>query len=730
MNILRLPITKFLFFVMFTGIAFSQNPKIDSLKTILKNHKTNDTTKVLLLFDLAFSHFQKDLALTKSYLAETESLSNTLNYTKGKAKTLYLRGILENRKSNFAKSLHFFNKALEHYKSIQNQRGIANIYTAFGITNYDLSQYDEALTNYKKAAEIYKVLDNKRELITCLINVANVYSELGHYDDAISNYQKALTQSRAMDDEDGVSFVNINLGVVYKMQGNYPLAIKSFNESLAYRKKNGDTLGIASVLNNLGEVYKSLKKYDKALEHHKESLGYALQKKNKSLVATINNSIGNIYLHKKEYQKALRYYRITLKTSQEINNLKLASICLRNIGEINSLCNKPLIARKSFIEAKDISQKINSKSVLSVSLLGIAKTFLQEKQYQKALSYLNEGKRIAEELGLLEEQKKAAELLYIVYKNTEEHEKALESHEKFKLLNDSIFNKENIEKITALEYEYKYKQVLDSASIRELKLTKTVLTTSQNLKKSQQSYLLAIIGVLLISIVLGTVIFYQKFRNIKTRTKSIILEQKLLRTQMTPHFIFNALSVLQGMILNKENKKSVSYLTKFSKLLRITLENSRDKMVLLEQELIGIRKYLELQNLEADLAYQYTILVDDTVDTSLFQIPPMLIQPFIENSIEHGFENKKGNRKIDIKIKFVNNSLICTIADNGVGVNAKKIAKSSVKKSLATTITTERLELLSKHFKSSGNIKIEDRATYNQQGTIVTLTIPHKKDVV
>ena len=180
------------------------------------------------------------------------------------------------------------------------------------------------------------------------------------------------------------------------------------------------------------------------------------------------------------------------------------------------------------------------------------------------------------------------------------------------------FNKENIEKITQLEYEYKYKQALDSASIRELQLTKTVKDTSQNLEKSQRNLFLGVIGFLLTAIILGGIIFFLKFRNQKTKTHNIEIEQKLLRSQMTPHFIFNSLSVLQGMILNNEDKKSVLYLSKFSKLLRITLENSRDKMVPLHQELEAVNNYLELQNLEVSQSYQYTILVDDKIDVSLF----------------------------------------------------------------------------------------------------------------
>jgi len=163
-----------------------------------------------------------------------------------------------------------------------------------------------------------------------------------------------------------------------------------------------------------------------------------------------------------------------------------------------------------------------------------------------------------------------------------------------------------------------------------------------------------------------------------------------------------------------------------SKLLRITLENSRDKMVPLRQELAAMENYLDLQNLEVHQPYEYTVLVDETIDTSVFEIPPMLIQPFIENSIEHGFKNKNENKKIDIQLKYSNKELICTITDNGIGIDAQKENQKVDKKSLATTITSERLKMLSKDFKIKGAIKIEDRQKYKEQGTLVTLVIPYK----
>jgi len=104
----------------------------------------------------------------------------------------------------------------------------------------------------------------------------------------------------------------------------------------------------------------------------------------------------------------------------------------------------------------------------------------------------------------------------------------------------------------------------------------------------------------------------------------------------------------------------------------------------------------------------------------------MLIQPFIENAIEHAFRNQKENKKIDIHLSYLDKELICTINDNGIGIDAQKENTNQHKKSLATTITSERLEILSKDFNMKGSVSIEDKQKNNEKGTIVTLVIPHK----
>jgi sensor histidine kinase YesM len=124
--------------------------------------------------------------------------------------------------------------------------------------------------------------------------------------------------------------------------------------------------------------------------------------------------------------------------------------------------------------------------------------------------------------------------------------------------------------------------------------------------------------------------------------------------------------------------------------------------------------------------YNYTVSVDASVNEALFEIPPMLIQPFVENAIEHAFSNQQKDRSIAVELTYSNNNLICTITDNGIGIEAIKHKKNQNKKSLSTTITSERVKMLSKDFKTKGSVKVEDRKIYNAQGTMVTLVIPYK----
>ncbi|MEZ4970251.1 MAG: tetratricopeptide repeat protein [Flavobacteriaceae bacterium] len=712
--------------LLHVGSVYGQTKKVDSLKKKLALYTKKDSTRVNILNALAFSYFDNDIPKSLVYLEQADSISEAIHFKKGMAKSLHISGLIQASNANNEQAIVSFKKSLILYQEGGFESDVSDCYAAIGLAFYNGYDYNAAIENYKKSIEIAEKIGRSGNTAVSLKYIGFCYLDMGDYEKALEYLNYAMELNIEYDNKLEMSSCLNNMGSVYLHKGNYPLALEYYNRSLSIYKKMKHTAGISSVLNNTGILYKNNKEYDKAIANYKESLKVHeknINKKNKAL--TLNN-IGVVYKQKGDYKNSLIFLNDALKLSKSINDKDNIARCLINMGDVYLGLNNDSVALQKFQEAKEINAEIGSQLGLCYSYLGLAKVYTNQEKYDEALLNVLKSKELSNNIGIIDYQRDAYNLLSIIYKNTGNYKKALKSHQQYKILNDSLFNKENIEKIAQLEYEYKYKQALDSASIRELKLTKAVMTTSQDLAKTKQNYLWAIIGILVISIVSGSMIFYQKFNTVKAKNEHIVTEQKLLRSQMTPHFIFNSLSVLQGMILNKEEKKSITYLSKFSKLLRIVLENSRDKVVPLIQELDAIDNYMILQNLDADPPYEYNLLVDEDIDINLFLVPPMLIQPFIENIIEHAFTDRQEHREITTQLNYLNGEMVCTITDNGIGINLQNKNRENGKKSLATTITKERLKILSKDFKMKGSVTIEDRAKYNEKGTIVTLTVPHK----
>ncbi|WP_299435552.1 tetratricopeptide repeat protein [uncultured Aquimarina sp.] len=730
MKIINTSIGCLLCFLFFSTTILSQNRKIDSLKNELSIHLQKDTVRVKILNHLAYYHYRNNPSQSLTYAEQAGQLADEIKSIKGKARSFYMKGITYMEQSDFETATDYYNKAITLYTRIDDLKGLAGCYNAVGVLNKYTGNLKLALEYYKKALTINEELGVKKGIPNYLYNIGSIYADTGKNKEALTNFEIALDSYKKDENQYGILSCLNAIALVHEDQGNYPLAVEYHNKSLEVAKKSGDSLGVFQSLNNVGNVYRQQKLYDKALSFYNQALNIQQASRNIKTINAIKNNMAGIYVDNKEFAIAIPYFIEVIKLSRKIKNTEQLAISLNGLGHAYLGIKKYPEALTSFQESNKITSTNQKQYDLVASYIGMSTVYFYMRDYELALVNAEKGAQLSKKYKFLAHERDSYELLFKINNQLKEHKKAFASNQQLKVLNDSLFNRENIQKITQIEYEYKYKNELESAEKRELKLTKTVNTTFQNLEKSRQNLLLGVIAFLLTILILGAIIFFLKLRNEKSKTQNIAIEQKLLRSQMTPHFIFNSLSVLQGMILNKEEKKSVSYLSKFSKLLRITLENSRDKTVSLTQELIAVESYLELQNMEAEQAYEYTVLVDDIIDSSLFKIPPMLIQPFIENAIEHGFKNRKENRVIDILLTYANKELRCIIKDNGIGIDANQEKENRHKKSLATTITSERLKMLSKDFKVKGSVTVEDRKKYNKQGTIVTLVIPYKIEMV
>ena len=204
-----------------------------------------------------------------------------------------------------------------------------------------------------------------------------------------------------------------------------------------------------------------------------------------------------------------------------------------------------------------------------------------------------------------------------------------------------------------------------------------------------------------------------------------MIETKLraLRSQLNPHFIFNCITSIKNLIQKKDLRSAESFLHLFSKFLRDILEQSFEKSISIERELVFCKRYLELESIRLRLL-EYKIEIDKQLDPSFYEVPPLILQPILENSIEHGLIPKKsGGKHINIFVSNNSEGILFRIEDNGVGMNYRKSKKKNLiksfkeKKSYGLKITQERLAMV------NGNLKIIDRSTEgkNLQGTAVEL---------
>jgi ligand-binding sensor domain-containing protein len=233
----------------------------------------------------------------------------------------------------------------------------------------------------------------------------------------------------------------------------------------------------------------------------------------------------------------------------------------------------------------------------------------------------------------------------------------------------------------------------------------------------------------------------RKLRNENVREKQrleaertlIELEQKALRLQMNPHFLFNCLNSIKGLIAEEKPEEAKIYLSKFAKLMRSMLDHSMDTYISLENEITGLRTYADLEKLSGDDVFDFNIEIDPEIDPSFVQIPPMLIQPFVENAILHGMAAKQGKGKISVVFTQEEHYLKCVIEDDGIGrEKAAALKQQSMQKhkSAAITVTQERLNILNKKLNLEA-IKISVADLMNERnegiGTRVTVMIPFQQ---
>ena len=250
-------------------------------------------------------------------------------------------------------------------------------------------------------------------------------------------------------------------------------------------------------------------------------------------------------------------------------------------------------------------------------------------------------------------------------------------------------------------------------------------------KHYTETFIFIIFIILSIILIIGTILFviYKNLKkNIENVKKLLYAEQKALRSQMNPHFIFNALNSIRRYILENDSDTADEYLTSFASLMRLVLENSKQNMISLETEIQTLHLYLELEKMRFDETFIFEITKEQGIDMQSAMIPPMLIQPFLENAIWHGLAPKSMGGILKINFKTENKNLICTIKDNGIGRTESAIISKKRKGHVSTGIKNieERIDLINLLSKRSIEIHTIDLFDNkkNPEGTKIIIFFP------
>ncbi len=612
----------------------------------------------------------------------------------------------------------FFN--LEKARTANNQLEVARAYYRLGVY---FDQNDSMVVSNQylvKGLQAARKSENIKIIAQILNYLASNYSYSGTADSINSMFLEASNLFLANGDTAKAGDVLLNLGMEYVNQGHYEEALKVKLKALEFRVACGDSTNISFYFQQIGEVYKELKlpeKWKFYLETAAQLAGNEKYSRLKTRISILND-LGGIYADEGSYSQALEAYQQMIDLSINNNYPNGVATANSNLVEVYFALNDPTKALEVARNAYQMSRNGGSIYRQLAATENIAACYKKLGNYTQARFFYNE---VLNNINIKDYSDiYLATLKGLAFTESKlgDHSEAYKRLIEFQQLNDSISNLEVKKNISLLETKFQTKEKEQQI----LLLSTQNLLQQEQLKRERLYFLLGVLILVLLAMFIFMLLRQNRLRNLQ---KSLVLEQKLLRSQMNPHFIFNALSAIQMVILNGESHAASSYLGNFALLMRSVLKSSREEWISLTDEISILSNYLELQKLRFEELMSYTLEIDEPIDTDFILVPPMLIQPFLENAIEHGIcKTDKGGR-VEVQIQEKNNQIVATIMDNGPGLKPSR-PKAEEHISYANSIFKERILNLNKRLNMPIVYEIIDRKTLSpsQNGLIVVIKIP------
>jgi len=574
------------------------------------------------------------------------------------------------------------------------------------------SNPDSAEMFLDEAEILAKKYNLNKPLTRIYINYGILKNEAGKIEEAKKFFEKVVSIAKNNNDTVRIIAAYGNLGNTYMITGEYEKSIEYFTKTVELYKKQGNNKGLSFSYGAMGNLYTNLEKYDKALQYYNLANKIFINLKDTFSQAIFNLNTGTILMHQNKYNEAEKKLLEAIKFFSK-NEMYL------NMGKCQSALSKIYYTKKDFEKAAQYAaQALNNYKITGADfdsadmIYYISELEFKKQNYKKALLGLDSAFIVAKKTNNYKQMSKFAELIKYCYDSIGDYKNAYIYSNIDKQYSDSILTINSANKFAELEVAFETKE--KQHKIELLTKNEEILVN----KERNNRVLLIILIIVFILAILIFVLVYNR-QKLKSEKLALEIEQKLLRLQMNPHFIFNSLYAIQKFLTQNDTAKTNKYLIKFSRLLRLILESSAQSYITIDEEIEIIENYLIFQKLLSNNSFEFKINYSDNIETDNVLIPPMLVQPFIENSIKHGFKDIDYKGEILINFSKTNNNLKIIISDNGKGL---KNSKAETKhKSMSTDITKKRLKsLIGRKFKKY-DFTILDNIN---NGTTVQFEIP------
>jgi tetratricopeptide (TPR) repeat protein len=552
-----------------------------------------------------------------------------------------------------------------------------------------------------------------------------VYLKQGILDSALNYFNRAIPEftTSEMRLEEGQT--RSNIGVVYRRRGLFDKALENYikvvqiYDGISYQK------GIGGAYLNIGGLYHRMQKFAKTEEYYLRALRIFQKLEIDEYIARALNNLGVLHEQLENYEESLKYYQEALEMNEKIGNQQLQGLLRMNIGQIFFREKKYDQAMAYYNVAEDIRTSMaDNWGLIRVWVLK-AKCYDELGEGEKALALFQKAEQMAKKGNLTPDLESIYYELSEFYERKKDLTNAFKYFKEANILSDSLKIANNTEQMQELEAKFEADtQRKDLALLSQKNKIQSLEIGKKN------AWLFGLVTLILLGVVAIGVSF--RINRIRAEHRIMSLQQKVLLTQMNPHFLFNSLTAIQSFILDEKNMEANNYLSQLASLVRGVLENSRQEFIALRSEMSVLKDYMDMQNLRFDDQLAFHIEVDEDIDQDEIAVPPMLAQPFIENAIKHGELRNNPDSEIRIKISLdgQGDTVLFEISDNGVGIEqSMEKSRNSKHRSLATSIALDRVKIYNMKEDKRMKFEIVDLKNIHPElhGTRVTFHIPCKR---